>query len=235
MSVSAGHSRPSLRRGLAGFSKRRGLPGGRCGDGTVLVHANRRGSTRMGSSFSRLLDPLARRNHSGRCASRDHRRLARPSARRRPRCARAIRRQLRDGALLRQGANEQGRASHRPEFEPFRSGVVLRGAGSRARLRGRRALSNSDPGMAPPGALGPSWARTRSPWPLRRRPADPMPSLDIATSVVAQGKIILAEKPSRRSRRLGDRPRRIANEDPQRPLPGRCYQWPATRGSRSHS
>ena len=56
------------------------------------------------------------------------------------------------------------------------------------------ALSNSDPGMAPLGALGPILGT--NPLAIAAPPAGnvPIPSLDIATSVVAQGKIILASR-----------------------------------------
>src|SRR5262245_42040901 len=56
------------------------------------------------------------------------------------------------------------------------------------------AVSNSDPGMAPPGALAPVLGT--NPLALAApAPSDlPLPSLDIATSVVAQGRIILARR-----------------------------------------
>ena len=56
------------------------------------------------------------------------------------------------------------------------------------------ALTNSDPGMGPLGALAPVLGT--NPIAIAAPPADsgPRPSLDIATSVVAQGKIILAQR-----------------------------------------
>lgn len=56
------------------------------------------------------------------------------------------------------------------------------------------ALSNSDPGMAPLGSLGPLLGT--NPLAIAAPAAEgvPMPSLDIATSVVAQGKLILAKR-----------------------------------------
>ena len=56
------------------------------------------------------------------------------------------------------------------------------------------ALSNSDPGMAPLGALGPLLGTNPLAISAPRAPGLPTPSLDIATSVVAQGKIILASR-----------------------------------------
>jgi LDH2 family malate/lactate/ureidoglycolate dehydrogenase len=55
-------------------------------------------------------------------------------------------------------------------------------------------LSNSDPGLAPLGGIGPLLGT--NPLAIAAPPASDgtMPSLDIATSVVAQGKIVLAEK-----------------------------------------
>jgi LDH2 family malate/lactate/ureidoglycolate dehydrogenase len=56
------------------------------------------------------------------------------------------------------------------------------------------AFSNSDPGMAPFGALGPVLGT--NPLALAAPAPDdlPLPSLDIATSVVAQGRIIVAQR-----------------------------------------
>src|SRR5262249_11378 len=56
------------------------------------------------------------------------------------------------------------------------------------------ALSNSDPGMAPLGALGPILGTNPLAISAPSAPGLPTPSLDIATSVVAQGKIILAAR-----------------------------------------
>lgn len=55
-------------------------------------------------------------------------------------------------------------------------------------------FSNSDPGMAPLGSLGPLLGT--NPLAIAAPPTrdGPIPSLDIATSVVAQGKIVLAEQ-----------------------------------------
>ncbi len=54
------------------------------------------------------------------------------------------------------------------------------------------ALSNSDPGMAPLGALGPILGTNPVAIATPMPPPHFVPSLDIATSVVAQGRIILA-------------------------------------------
>jgi LDH2 family malate/lactate/ureidoglycolate dehydrogenase len=55
------------------------------------------------------------------------------------------------------------------------------------------ALSNSDPGMAPLGSLGPLLGTNPLAIAAPSARDGTMPSLDIATSVVAQGKIVLAE------------------------------------------
>lgn len=72
-----------------------------------------------------------------------------------------------------------GAASHHSELAASRGCIGI-------------ALSNSDPGMAPLGSLGPILGTN----PLAiAAPADEshsLPSLDIATSIVAQGRIILA-------------------------------------------
>lgn len=54
------------------------------------------------------------------------------------------------------------------------------------------ALSNSDPGLAPLGSLGPLLGTNPLAIAAPAVRGGPMPSLDIATSVVAQGKIVLA-------------------------------------------
>jgi LDH2 family malate/lactate/ureidoglycolate dehydrogenase len=56
------------------------------------------------------------------------------------------------------------------------------------------ALSNSDPGMAPHGALGPVLGTNPLAVAAPPAPDVPLPSLDIATSVVAQGRVILARR-----------------------------------------
>ena len=56
------------------------------------------------------------------------------------------------------------------------------------------ALSNSDPGMAPLGALAPVLGTNPLAIAAPGAPDLPGPSLDIATSVVAQGKLILAQR-----------------------------------------
>src|SRR5581483_2956565 len=53
-------------------------------------------------------------------------------------------------------------------------------------------VSNSDPGMAPAGVHGPVLGTNPIAIAAPPAPGQPIPSLDIATSVVAQGKIILA-------------------------------------------
>lgn len=55
-------------------------------------------------------------------------------------------------------------------------------------------FSNSDPGMAPLGALGPILGTNPLAIAAPAPPHFPRPSLDIATSVVAQGRIILAAR-----------------------------------------
>lgn len=55
-------------------------------------------------------------------------------------------------------------------------------------------FSNSDPGMAPLGGLGPLLGTNPVAIAAPRARGEPTPSLDIATSVVAQGKIILAQR-----------------------------------------
>jgi LDH2 family malate/lactate/ureidoglycolate dehydrogenase len=56
------------------------------------------------------------------------------------------------------------------------------------------AVSNSDPGMAPLGALGPILGTNPLAIAVPAATGLPTPSLDIATSVVAQGRIILASR-----------------------------------------
>jgi LDH2 family malate/lactate/ureidoglycolate dehydrogenase len=56
------------------------------------------------------------------------------------------------------------------------------------------SLSNSDPGLAPPGSLGPLLGTNPLAIAAPGTPNGTMPSLDIATSVVAQGKIVLAQR-----------------------------------------
>jgi LDH2 family malate/lactate/ureidoglycolate dehydrogenase len=56
------------------------------------------------------------------------------------------------------------------------------------------ALSNSDPGMAPLGALGPVLGTNPLAIAAPGAPGCDVPSLDIATSVVAQGRIIVASR-----------------------------------------
>lgn len=53
-------------------------------------------------------------------------------------------------------------------------------------------VSNSDPGMGPPGALGPVLGTNPLAVAAPAAPDVPLPSLDFATSVVAQARIILA-------------------------------------------
>ena len=55
-------------------------------------------------------------------------------------------------------------------------------------------VSNSDPGMAPEGALAPVLGTNPLALAGPGTPRIPMPSLDIATSVVAQGKVIMAAR-----------------------------------------
>jgi LDH2 family malate/lactate/ureidoglycolate dehydrogenase len=82
-------------------------------------------------------------------------------------------------------------------------------------------LSNSDPGMGPPGALGPVLGTNPLAVAAPPAPSVPMPSLDFATSVVAQARIILA-------RLAGERipndwaigPDGRATGDPERALAG---------------
>jgi LDH2 family malate/lactate/ureidoglycolate dehydrogenase len=56
------------------------------------------------------------------------------------------------------------------------------------------ALSNSDASMGPLGALGPVLGTNPLAIAAPPAPGLPLPSLDIATSVVAQGRIVLAER-----------------------------------------
>lgn len=83
------------------------------------------------------------------------------------------------------------------------------------------ALSNSDPGMAPPGARGPILGT--NPLAIAAPPAPGVapPSLDIATSVVAQGRIILAQRAGTaipRDWAIG--PDGLSTDDPGRALAG---------------
>lgn len=55
-------------------------------------------------------------------------------------------------------------------------------------------LSNGDPGLAPLGALAPILGTNPIAIAAPRAPGTPIPSLDIATSVVAQGRIIVAAR-----------------------------------------
>lgn len=60
------------------------------------------------------------------------------------------------------------------------------------------SLSNSDPGMAPQGALAPVLGTNPLAIAAPAAPGSPAPSLDVATSVVAQGKLILAQRAGER-------------------------------------
>lgn len=74
-----------------------------------------------------------------------------------------------------------GAASHHSEMAASRGFIGI-------------AVSNSDPGMAPLGALGPILGTNPLAIAAPAGPGEPLPSLDIATSVVAQGRIIAAQR-----------------------------------------
>jgi LDH2 family malate/lactate/ureidoglycolate dehydrogenase len=74
-----------------------------------------------------------------------------------------------------------GAASHHSELAASRGCIGI-------------ALSNSDPGMAPLGALGPVLGTNPLAIASPASPGQVAPSLDVATSVVAQGRIILAQR-----------------------------------------
>ena len=74
-----------------------------------------------------------------------------------------------------------GAASHHSELAANRGCIGI-------------ALSNSDPGMAPLGALGPILGTNPLAIASPAGSGKPTPSLDVATSVVAQGRIILAQR-----------------------------------------
>jgi LDH2 family malate/lactate/ureidoglycolate dehydrogenase len=83
------------------------------------------------------------------------------------------------------------------------------------------AVSNSDPGMGPPGALRPVLGTNPLAMAAPAAPDVPMPSLDIATSVVAQARIILARREGATIQpewAIG--PDGLATEDPERALTG---------------
>jgi len=83
------------------------------------------------------------------------------------------------------------------------------------------AVSNSDPGMGPPGALRPVLGTNPLAMAAPAAPDVPMPSLDIATSVVAQARIILARREGATippEWAIG--PDGLATEDPERALSG---------------
>jgi LDH2 family malate/lactate/ureidoglycolate dehydrogenase len=82
-------------------------------------------------------------------------------------------------------------------------------------------FSNSDPGMGPLGALGPVLGTNPLAMAAPAASGVPMPSLDIATSVVAQARIILARLAGTsipRDWAIG--PDGLATEDPERALAG---------------
>jgi LDH2 family malate/lactate/ureidoglycolate dehydrogenase len=92
-------------------------------------------------------------------------------------------------------------------------------------------FSNSDPGMGPPGALRPVLGTNPLAIAAPAAPGVPMPSLDIATSVVAQARIILARLAGTsipRDWAIG--PDGLATEDPERALAGSVLPMSGHKG-----
>jgi LDH2 family malate/lactate/ureidoglycolate dehydrogenase len=93
------------------------------------------------------------------------------------------------------------------------------------------AVSNSDPGMGPPGALGPVLGTNPLAIAAPAAPGMPMPSLDFASSVVAQARIILAGLAGQKipaDWAIG--PDGLPTDDPERALAGSVLPMAGHKG-----